>query len=181
MLIDTDPAAVPALTRRAVNRITAALAYLDDSNGSISADLHTMMAVHARACTAAPPNPSSLARWLANRRFDGPGWPDFELRDFATALDRTGRGELTRILEQHASDADTDSFSMRYWTRILRSSCRRILKSGSGPYFVIQMALVGFMWRGGLACVGGRSSLGRTSALLIILMRLTLPSTEPEL
>jgi hypothetical protein len=117
-LIDTEPAAVLALTRRAVDRITAALAHLDDSNGSIGADLHTMMAVHARACAAAPPNPTHLARWLATLRLDGPGWPDFELRDFAIALGEQGLTELARIVEHRATEADM--FSTRFGIRVLR-------------------------------------------------------------
>lgn len=112
-LIDTEPAVVPALTRHAVERITTALAYLDDSNCSIGADLHTMLAVHARACAAAPPDPTRLARWLAALRLDGPGWPDFELRDFAPALGTTGMAELARIIDQRSAGTDPIWFGIR--------------------------------------------------------------------
>lgn len=76
--------AVPVL-RRAVDRMTKALQYLDDSSGIIGNDLHWLMALYARACTAAPPSPKSLAGWLVKLQFDGPGWPRILLRDFAGA------------------------------------------------------------------------------------------------
>lgn len=56
-LIESEPTSVPALARRAVDRVTRALMYMDGSSGIV----HTLMAVHARACVAAPPNPKGLA------------------------------------------------------------------------------------------------------------------------
>ncbi|MFC4949114.1 hypothetical protein [Pseudonocardia sp. GCM10023141] len=137
-LIATEPAAVPALTRRAVDRITTALGHLDDSNGSIGADLHAMMAVHARACTAAPPDPTRLARWLADLRLDGPGWPDFYLRDFASALGAAGRAELTRIIDTRARDADPDSFTALFGIRILREQLAEL--TGDVDHYVSVLA-----------------------------------------
>src|SRR5881227_819913 len=72
-LIDSEPASVPALAQRAVDLATTAL-----------------MAVHARACAASPPDPKRLAAWLGKLRLDGPGWPDFELHDYAAALGEKG-------------------------------------------------------------------------------------------
>jgi hypothetical protein len=95
-LIDSEPAAVPALARRAVDLVTTALMYVDDSSGVLGEDLRALMAVHARACAAAPPDPKRLAGWLEKLRLDGPGWPDFELRDYAVALGEKGRAELAR-------------------------------------------------------------------------------------
>jgi hypothetical protein len=65
---------VPVL-RKAVDRITSALMYMDDSSGIVGDDLHGIMGLYARACAAAPPNPTGLARWLVKLQCDGPGWP----------------------------------------------------------------------------------------------------------
>jgi hypothetical protein len=46
--------AVP-LARRAVERVTSALLYLDDSSGVMGDRLGELMLQYAKACTAAPP------------------------------------------------------------------------------------------------------------------------------
>src|SRR5450755_3850890 len=75
-------ALVPVL-RKAVDRVTRALGYLDDSSGGIGQDLRDLLSLYAWACRAAPPPPSPLAAWLVALVWDGPGWPDVELADFA--------------------------------------------------------------------------------------------------
>lgn len=126
-LLAVEPAAVLALTRRAVERVTTALTYLDDSNGGIGDDLHGLMRLHARACAAAPPEPKRLARWLASMRLDGPGWPDFELHDFATALGQTGRDELARLVDERLSTAEPDAFGRTpFGVRSLREQLAEI-------------------------------------------------------
>lgn len=57
---DMATEAVP-LARRAVERVTAALQYMDDSTGLVGDDLRALMELYARACREAPPD----ARWLA--------------------------------------------------------------------------------------------------------------------
>ncbi len=95
--------------------------FMDDSSGIVGSDLRVMMAVHARACAAAPPDPKRLAAWLARLRLDGPGWPDFELRDYAAALGETGAAELARIVDQRARDAEPDLLGRTpFAIRILR-------------------------------------------------------------
>jgi hypothetical protein len=42
-LIEVEPCAVPALTRRAVELVTTALMYMDDSSGIVGDDLHVLM------------------------------------------------------------------------------------------------------------------------------------------
>lgn len=126
-LLATEPAAVPALTQRAIERITSSLMYMDDSNGAVGGDLHGLMRLHARACSAAPPNPKRLADWLAGLRLDGPGWPDFELGDFAGALGESGRTELARIVEDRAATAQPDVLGgIPFGIRILREQLAEI-------------------------------------------------------
>src|SRR5450432_2267894 len=98
--------AVP-LARRAVERVTAAMQYMDDSSGIIGDDLRMLTALYARACRAAPPDVRRLAAWLVRARIDGPGWPDIELSDFADALGQTGLDEVARLVtERRAADPD---------------------------------------------------------------------------
>ena len=101
--------AVP-LAPRAVERVTAALMYMDDSSGIVGGDLRTLMALYARACGAAPPDAGRLAAWLVATRLDGPGWPDFELTDFEGALGDAGLAEVARLTEERRAAADPDSW-----------------------------------------------------------------------
>lgn len=135
----TEPGAVPALARRAVDLVTTALMYLDDSSGVVGDDLHQLMAVHARACALAPPEPKRLARWLAKLRLDGPGWPDFQLRDYQTALGHNGRVELARIVDERVATAEPDvSGRAPFGVRILREQLAEI--SGDLDHYVAVLA-----------------------------------------
>lgn len=96
--IESEPASVPALAQRAVDLVTTALMYMDDSSGIVGDDLQALMAVHARACVVTPPDPKRLAAWLEKLRLDGPGWPDFELRDYTAALGEKGVAVLAEDL-----------------------------------------------------------------------------------
>ena len=44
------------LARRAVERVTAAMMYMDDSSGIVGGDLRTLMSLYARACQEASPD-----------------------------------------------------------------------------------------------------------------------------
>ena len=81
--------AVP-LARRAVDRVTAALLYMDDSSGIVGGDLRELMELCARACRAASPDPVRLAAWLVALHVDGPQDAFFREGDeaeFAVYLD----------------------------------------------------------------------------------------------
>ncbi|MTK30859.1 hypothetical protein GL305_12885 [Nocardia seriolae] len=120
-LIGTEPTAVPALLQRAVERVTATLMYMDDSAGIVGDNLRGLMAVHAHACMVAPPDAKRLATWLVKLRLDGPGWPDFELRDYADALGDRGRREIARLLADRATAADPDPYGCdAFGIRIMR-------------------------------------------------------------
>ncbi len=135
LLIESEPAVVPALARRAVDLVTTALMYMNDS----SAYLHALMNVHARACSAAPPDPKRLAAWLVKLRFDGPGWPDFELRDYAEALGDKGRAELARVVEDSAKTAEPElDGKTPFGIRVLREQLAEI--SGDVDHYVTVLA-----------------------------------------
>jgi hypothetical protein len=130
-LIESEPTSVPALARRAVDLVTRALMYMDGSSGIV----HALMAVHARACVAAPPDPKRLAGWLVKLRLDGPGWPDFELRDYADALGGKGRAELARVVEDRAKRAEPDLHGgTPFGIRVLREQLAEI--SGDVDHYI---------------------------------------------
>ncbi|WP_410618526.1 hypothetical protein [Amycolatopsis sp. cmx-8-4] len=134
-LIEREPDLVPALTRRAVDLVTTALMYLDDSSGNLGDDLRALMAVHARACAAAAPDRKRLAAWLVKVRLDGPGWPDFELRDYAAALGAKGCAELARLVEGRARTADPGGHGMvSFGVLVLREQLAEI--SGDLDHYV---------------------------------------------
>ena len=101
-----DPQQVRALVpllRKAVDRVTRALQYLDDSSGVIGQDLRDLMSLYARACSAAPPSPAPLAAWLVALVWDGPGWPDVELADFAPALGVKGLARIGDLVTERVT------------------------------------------------------------------------------
>ena len=108
-----DAASAGPLARRAVERVTAALMYMDDSAGIVGDDLRTLMALYARACCSAPPDAGRLATWLVSMQLDGPGWPAIELKEFAEALGQHGLAEVARLTEERGVTADPDSWTAR--------------------------------------------------------------------
>ncbi|WP_261561974.1 tetratricopeptide repeat protein [Frankia tisae] len=117
--------AVPVL-RKAVDRMTSALMYMDDSSGIVGTDLHHMMGLYARACTAAPPGPVSLARWLVALSFDGPGWPEIRLADFVPALGAEGLAELSTEVDKRAAVAEPGSWGQQFATRDLQEQLAEV-------------------------------------------------------
>jgi len=108
MVAAGDAAVTVPMLRKAVNRMTAALMYMDSSSGVLGNDLAHLMEVHADACRAAPPAPAALASWLVRLVCDGPGWPDVVLRDWVAALGAKGLAEVARLVDERASAAPDD-------------------------------------------------------------------------
>lgn len=129
--------AVPVL-RKAVDRITRALMYLDDSSGIIGDDLQELMDLYAKACAAALPNPVSLAGWLVKLECDGPGWPRVRLADFAPALGKRGIAEVERQVAERARVADPESWTAGFAVRDLREQLAEV--SGDVDRYVAVLA-----------------------------------------
>ncbi|HLK00744.1 MAG TPA: hypothetical protein VKU39_12665 [Streptosporangiaceae bacterium] len=115
-----DAASASPLARRAVERVTAALMYMDDSAGIVGDDLRALMVLYARACREAPPDAKRLATWLVSRQLDGPGWPAIELKEFAEALGQHGLAEVARLTEERGVTADPDSWTAQWGIKDLR-------------------------------------------------------------
>ncbi|WP_327007056.1 hypothetical protein OHA72_07130 [Dactylosporangium sp. NBC_01737] len=126
-LIDAGEAVtvVPVL-RKAADRMTTALMYMDDSSGIVGDDLQRIMDLYARACVAAPPNPKRLASWLVKVECDGPGWPRILLRDFAPALGASGLVEVEHLVAERAETADPESWSGQFAIRGLREQLAEV-------------------------------------------------------
>jgi hypothetical protein len=129
--------AVPML-RRAVDRITSALMYMDDSSGIVGDDLHDIMGLYAQACAAAPPDPTGLAGWLVKLQCDGPGWPQIVLRDFVPALGERGIAEVERLIARRAQTADLQSWTGSFAVRDLREQLAEL--SGDVDRYVAVLA-----------------------------------------
>lgn len=121
-LVDDGRAeAITRTLRTAVDRVTRALMYLDDSSGIVGDVLQELIDLYARALGQAPPaNPKTLASWLVKAQFDGPGWPRIHLSAFAPALRERGIAEIAAQVEERAAAADPDSFSIQYSVRDFR-------------------------------------------------------------
>ncbi len=115
-----DAQGVAPVLRRAVDRMTKALMYMDDSSGIVGDELRVMMALYAQACTAACPDANSLAGWLVTLAYHGPGWPEIRLREFAAALGERGLAEIAALVEQRAAVVGPDSWGRLFATRTLR-------------------------------------------------------------
>lgn len=126
LLAAGDAAGVAPVLRRAVGRMTKALMYMDDSSGIAGDHLRAMMALYAQACTAARPDAKSLARWLVTLAYDGPGWPEIRLREFASALGDRGLAEVAALVEQRAAAAAPGSWGGLFATRTLREQLAEI-------------------------------------------------------
>jgi hypothetical protein len=120
-MIDAGRAAeVVPLARRAVERVTDGLAHIDDSSGIIGDNLRELATLYARACAAAPPEAAKLAAWLVASRCDGPGWPAFDLANFAPALGRVGLAEVGRLVAELRASDRPNSWSVAYGVSSLR-------------------------------------------------------------
>ncbi|MER5458743.1 DUF6880 family protein [Micromonospora sp. NPDC002389] len=111
--------AVPLL-RKAVDRMTGTLMYMDSSSGVLGNDLAYLMEVYARACRAAPPRLAGLAAWLVKLVCDGPGWPDVVLREWAPALGPKGLAEVARLVDERAAETEPDDWHRQWAVRYLR-------------------------------------------------------------
>jgi hypothetical protein len=129
--------AVPLL-RKAVDRMTRALMYMDDSSGIVGDDLRRLVSLYARACTDAPPKPAALAKWLVDLACDGPGWPRVLLPEFAGALGDRGLAEVTHLVEERTRITDPESWTSAYSLRDLREQLAEV--SGDLDRYVTVLA-----------------------------------------
>ncbi|MET7660856.1 DUF6880 family protein [Streptomyces sp. NPDC005463] len=102
--------------------------------------LRALTARYAQALAAAPPkNPAPLANWIATSVFDGPGWPDIPLVDFAPALGERGVRQLADLVEQRAADPkQADGWGTAFGVRHLREQLAEI--SGDTDHYVEVLA-----------------------------------------
>jgi hypothetical protein len=142
-LIDADEAAVAVpVLRKAVDRMTSALMYLDSSSGILGNDLAYLMDLYARACRVAPPPPTGLAGWLVKLVCDGPGWPNVVLREWVPALGPEGLDRLARLVDERAVAADPGDGHEQWVVRHLREQLAEVSGDVDGYVAVLAEHLV---------------------------------------
>jgi hypothetical protein len=83
--------------REAIGELGRAFGRLDDTGGSVGGAARELLAAHLRACQAAPPEPASLAHYLARLALLDPCGIAPDLSDYAGLLGAAG---LRRLREQ---------------------------------------------------------------------------------
>jgi SWIM zinc finger len=96
--------------REAIGELGRAFERLDDSNGSVGGAARELLAAHLRACQAAPPEPESLAHYLARLVLEDPYGIRPDLSDYAGLLGATGLRRLRQRIT--AAGASTDQSLM---------------------------------------------------------------------
>ncbi|TVT62962.1 hypothetical protein FNH05_00195 [Amycolatopsis rhizosphaerae] len=106
------------LARRAVDRITGAARRRENPSGPVGAELRRAVRLYARACAAHPPRPEELAQWIIDREFDGPGRPETDLAEFASALGEDGLGKIKSTVDEVLAEAGPDEARRRTAERL---------------------------------------------------------------
>lgn len=102
-LLETGRAAeVVRLAERAVELVAGAVQELDDPSGLAREVLDELIAVHARACALAPPDPGRLAAWLITLAAH-PAGPVVRIDDYADGLGSGGLAAYRRRLDELAA------------------------------------------------------------------------------
>jgi uncharacterized Zn finger protein len=87
------------IARAAVALLTDAFESVDDSSGVIGEAAHELLAVHLRACEAAPPDPVSLGDYLAGLLLDSDYGFEPNLADYAGLLGEQGFAAVRERIE----------------------------------------------------------------------------------
>jgi uncharacterized Zn finger protein len=94
-LIDADHAAEAiGIAREAVALLTGAFETVDDSSGRVGDAAYQLLDVHLRACLAAPPDPVSLASYLAGLLLNNGYGIAPDLADYADLLGDAGKAHV---------------------------------------------------------------------------------------
>jgi uncharacterized Zn finger protein len=93
------------IAREAIGLLNQAFGYVDDSSGVTGDAAHELLSVHLDACLAAPPEPESLADYLASLLLHYDEGLDPHLDAYADLLGEAGFSRLRdRITAAHAAD-----------------------------------------------------------------------------
>jgi uncharacterized Zn finger protein len=87
------------IAREALALLTEAYQSVDDSSGFIGEAAHELLAVHLRACQAAPPDPASLGDYLAELLLAGDYGFAPEVGDYADLLGEPGVAAFRECVE----------------------------------------------------------------------------------
>jgi uncharacterized Zn finger protein len=108
-LIDASGAAQAiGIAREAIALLTGAFESADDSSGMIGDSARQLLAVHLRACQAAPPDPVSLADYLAGLLLNDSYGLAPDLADYADLLGDTGTARMRQRIEAAFGESPHD-------------------------------------------------------------------------
>jgi uncharacterized Zn finger protein len=101
-------AAAIGIAREAIGLVAQAYRSIDDSSGSVADAEHELLAVHLRACEAAPPEPVSLGGYLAGLLLHDDVGFELALGDYADLLGDEGiatvRERIRTTYDEHPAD-----------------------------------------------------------------------------
>jgi SWIM zinc finger len=112
-----------AIAREAIGSLTGPYEFVDDSSGSVADAAYELLAVHLRACEAAPPEPVSLGGYLAGLMLDNGCelYPDLD--EYAELLGDEGAAVVRqRIVTAYA---ENPASRRAKWPRPSRRAARR--------------------------------------------------------
>jgi uncharacterized Zn finger protein len=93
------------IAREAIDRLSGPYDFVDDSSGSVASAAYELLAVHLRACQAAPPEPVSLGDYLAGLLLDDGCELHPDLDDYAELLGERGTAVVReRIVAAYAAN-----------------------------------------------------------------------------
>jgi len=153
------PGIATALAREAISLLSQTTGYLDESSGVAGDAAAELLAAHLDACLAGPPEPESLADYLATLLLHHDHALDLlSLDDYASLLGEPGFARLRdRITAAYAADPDdyrtaagTTCGSRRNWTGRAAAATRSAGPSAVSAMLVIRTSGSPNTWPAGM-------------------------------
>jgi tetratricopeptide (TPR) repeat protein len=130
--------AVIPTTEKALAIVATVAQRADDSNGEIGDMANELLALHAELCTAAPPKPAALVKWLIDFRFDGSqGYWEPDIADYAEALGSPGLALVSERLDALEAEVPPPSDGYDFKGTQIARYRQRVAVAGGDPDAVI--------------------------------------------
>lgn len=121
-LIDAGSAAEAiGIAREAIALLTGAFETVDDSSGRVGDAAYQLLDVHLRACQAAPPDPVSLANYLAGLLLNNGYGLAPDLADYAHLLGDTGNAQVRQRITAALAANPRDHYARHLMEMIVKA------------------------------------------------------------